>query len=110
MEAQAAQSLINTILLPANLAVVVGVWVLITTLHKAVPELKGKGWWARLQPVLPLVLCTAALWIPGAAQADQSAADRILLGLLLGFAVGHAHKIVKQTGMGADARINGNGK
>ncbi len=109
METEAAKTLMDTVLEPANFAVVVGVWVIITTLHKMIPELKGRGWWARLQPVLPLVLATAAMWMPGVAQASMTFGDKVLLGLLLGFAVGHVHKMVKQTGMGKDERI-ANGK
>ena len=106
METQAAQTLIGVVLKPENLAVVIGVWVILTTVKQVIAGIVEKAWWARIEPILPLVLCTAALWVPGAAQAGMSLADKLLLGLLLGFAVGHAHKIISQTGMGKDDRIN----
>ena len=100
-----AKTLIDTIMKPENLYIVIGVWILITTLHRVVPELKSKAWWARVQPVLPLVLCNAAMWLPGVAQAEMSTGDKFILGTILGFSVGHAHKVVKQFGFGQDERI-----
>lgn len=100
-----AQTLISTVLAYENLAVVVGCWIVITTAQRAAPEFFKRPIVARLLPIFPLVLCTAALWLPGVAQAAMSIGDKILLGLLLGFAVGHAHKIITQAGLGKDARI-----
>jgi len=105
MEAQAAKSLTDTILQPENLAVVVGVWVLLQSIAKAMPKLSANSLWARIQPLLPLVLCVAALWIPGAAQEGMSIADKLWLGLLMGYFVGHTHKIMNQTALGRDERI-----
>lgn len=101
-----AIDLVNIILKPENMAVVVGVWVIITTAKKAVPEFMSHPILVRILPVIPIVLCVAAMWLPGVGQTDMAVGDKILLGLLLGFAVGHAHKVVKQAGMGKDARIN----
>lgn len=103
MEAGASQ-LIAIVLAPTNLAIIVGVWVLLTTAQRVGPEVFARPLMVRLLPVLPLVLCIAALWLPGIT-APATIGERVLLGLLLGAAVGHAHKLLVQTGLGRDARL-----
>jgi hypothetical protein len=100
MDVQGAQQLVDLILKPENLIVVMSAWILISTATKAFPKLATNRQWKRLLPVLPIVLCEAAMWLPGVAQETMSIGDKVLLGCILGWAVGHTHKMVKRTGMG----------
>jgi hypothetical protein len=89
---------------PLNLLIIVGAWAVVKTLTMAIPELADRPWFARLLPVLPLALTSGFVWIPGATEA-AGVGERIMLGLVLGFFVGHAHKIIGQTALGRDRRI-----
>ncbi len=90
---------------PQNALIILAVWALIQAAKKTLPELANKPMFARLEPLLPLILCSAAVWIPQATAEDIGTGERIMLGLVLGFAVGHAHKILGQTAFGRDRRI-----
>ena len=102
-----AKTLVDLIFRPENLALVVGVWSIISGMAKAFPKLAKRRVWARVQPLLAPALCIAAmLWLPGLKAAEGlSIGDRIVLGLVLGFAVGQVHKLIKQTWLGKDERI-----
>lgn len=92
-----------------NLLIVAAVWTLLTTTHRMFPKIKAHSVWARLAPAAPILLCSAAVWIPGAADSAMSVGSRIMLGITLGAMTANAHKILKQTALGQDARIK-NGK
>jgi hypothetical protein len=89
---------------PENLAVVTGVSIVLLTLTRAVPELVAASWWARLQPLISLLICTAALWLPGVADARMSIGDRVLLGLLLGLLTGRVYEILGRMIVGRHRR------
>lgn len=93
------------ILRTENVLTMVGVWVFIGAFSKVFPRTGDSSGWARFQPLAPLVLCLAAVWIPGLQPAEMGSGTRIMLALCLGFGVGHVHKIVRQTGFGDDERI-----
>lgn len=90
-----------------NLLIVAGVWTLIQSVVKAAPGLLTHPVAARILPLVPILLCSAAVWIPGAVEGDPTIGSRIFLGIVLGALCGHAHKIFKQTALGQDTRING---
>lgn len=81
-------------------------WSLLTAARKALPpKARDSAWLVRLAPLFPLVLCSFGAWIPGVLPASAPVAERILTGLILGQATGHAHKILGQTILGDDKRI-----
>lgn len=84
--------------------IVAAVPVLIRTVLGLFPALATKKATARLLPVVPLLLCSAAVWIPGIAD-DMEIGNRIFLGIALGSIAGQSHKLAKQTVMGDDRRI-----
>lgn len=86
-----------------NLLIVAAVWVVMSTLRRVWPELGEHHLWARFSPVMPLVLCSAAVWIPGVV--DGTPGMKVLLGIVLGAMSANAHKIFKQTALGRDQRI-----
>jgi hypothetical protein len=96
MEQHACLTLTDVVLNPENLAVVTGVSIVMVTVTRAVPELVATTWWARVRPLLPPLMCIAALWLPGVADAQMQTGDRALLGLLLGVFAGQVHKILNQ--------------
>jgi hypothetical protein len=88
-----------------NLLTMIGVWVLIGAFGQVFPSFSDRAGWARFQPLAPLALCELAVWIPGLQPEDMGLGARVMLALCLGFGVGHVHKIIKQTGLGDDERI-----
>jgi len=93
------------IMRPENLITVLGVWILLDAFRRSVPKASTSGLYARLVPWMPLVLCIAAQWLPRVGIVDAALGDKVLLGLVLGFAVGHAHKLIAQSVLGKDERI-----
>lgn len=92
----------------ANLAIVGASWTILKTVHMVFPRVKAHSLWARFAPVAPILLCSAAVWIPGAT-GPMTLGARIMLGVILGAMTANAHKILKQTALGHDERIQ-NGK
>jgi hypothetical protein len=100
-----------------NMSIVTSVWVFLGLLHAAFPSLKMHPIYARFLPFLPILLASAAVWIPGAVVLpgatpeampdDPTIATRIFLGICLGALAGQGNKIFKQTVMGRDERIEG---
>lgn len=71
---------------------------------KLFPRFWSTDFGSRLLPLAPLLLCAAAVWVPGLAPADLSSLDRIVLGIMLGGTAGQTHKVITQTGLGRDSR------
>lgn len=105
-----ASELIDYLMKIENISIAVAVWVLLSVVTRVFPKLKAHPMWARLAPALPILLCSAAVWIPGCADPELGVGSRIFLGIILGAFAANAHKIFGQTVLGKDARINGNGK
>lgn len=100
-----ASKLLDIFMRPENLLLMFAVWAFIGTAKKALPDIAASAVFARIAPVLPLALCVAAMWMPGVQQASLGVGEKVLLGCVLGFAVGHLHKLTKQTFLGNDERI-----
>ncbi len=83
--------------------IMVAVWVGVSTLQRLFPDLAQDRRWVRALPVVPIVLCSVLVWLPGLT--DGTVAERILLGVVLGAFCGHAHKLVRQTVFGNDRRV-----
>jgi hypothetical protein len=94
-------------LMAENLLIAAAVWVLLSAFTRAFPKLKAHKVWARLAPVLPIVLCSGAVWIPGTVDPELGIGSRIVLGIVLGALAANGHKILGQTILGKDERIKG---
>jgi len=86
---------VDYLLRTEHLLIMLGVWVIISLVRRAVPELDDNAAWRRLLPGLPILLCSIAVWSPGLV--DGAPSEKILLGLVLGASCGHAHKLYKQS-------------
>lgn len=82
-----------------------GVWVLMSAAKKTAPKIMNTPIAARLLPLVPLALCSGAVWLPGIAPEGIELGPRVMLGVILGSGAGQAHKILKQTGLGKDEAI-----
>ena len=90
----------------ANILLMAAVWAVIQVVRRAMPTKIFKSQlWVRFEPLAALVLCSAGVWIPGQQLATQSAADRVLIGLVLGFGVSQLHKVFSQSIFGQDSRL-----
>jgi hypothetical protein len=96
METQGAQQLMDLVLKLENLMVVVAVWVVVNRFSKAFPKILRMAVVRKVWPLVPLVLCISAMWLPGIAQSSLAIGDKILLGLVLGGAEEIAHKVLKK--------------
>lgn len=102
-------NLIDHLMRVEHLSVSVAVWILLSLVAKIFPWLKAHHVYARLAPALPILLCSAAVWIPGIVAPGTGVGSRIMLGILLGAVAANAHKILGQTVLGRDDRIKGDG-
>jgi len=86
-----------------HLLVMVAVSASMSLAAKIMPSLNVNPYWVRLLPVIPVLACSAAVWLPGLL--DGTVGERLLLGVVLGSLCGHAHKLVLQSIFGNDVRI-----
>jgi hypothetical protein len=100
-----AAQLIDHLMRVENLSIAVAVWVLLSVTLRVFPKIKRHRLWARLAPAAPILLCSAAVWVPGVVDDSLSIGSRIVLGVLLGAISANAHKILGQTVLGKDERI-----
>ena len=84
-----------------NLLIVGGVWSLVQCLTKAFPGVAARAIVKRLKPMAGIVLCVGTCLIPGVQPDEMSVVNQVLVGLILGFGVGHGHKLLKRTAFGA---------
>lgn len=110
MEEQAAKTLSDLLLVPSHLYLMAASWILMYGARKILPDLHEHPTLARALPLMPILLCSIGVWIPGAVEPGLLAGERIIMGIVLGGATAYSHKTIKQTILGHDARINGNGK
>jgi hypothetical protein len=98
--------LTDLLLKQENLYLMAAVWVLLETLQRALPEnVTSHSVWVRLQPVMPVILCLGGVWLPYVMARNAPISQHVMVGLILGYAVGHSRKIVLQGVLGQDARI-----
>jgi len=84
-----------------NVLLIVAVWSLVQTVRGISPQLFGKeGKLHRVVPAMPMVACSAAVWIPGPwLEASASWGEKVVLGVVLGAITANGHSIVKRTGL-----------
>lgn len=105
MEAQAISALSKLILTPENLGIMVASWFLISISRTMFPNFYAKPVVIRLLPVFPLVLCMMFIWLPGLTPEGTTWGWKIILGIVLGWGVGHLHKVLNQTVLGKSASL-----
>ncbi len=81
-------------------------WVLIQTFWKTVPNIANHPILARLKPMMSVILCTGAAFLPSFRLEGQRWDEMLLYGIVLGSSTSYAHKILSQVGFGKDRRIN----
>ncbi len=59
------------------------------------PQLTARSLYRRLQRLIPLVLCSAAVWLPGVSPCHESG-PRILIGLILGMTTLTGYDMLKK--------------
>lgn len=98
--------LITLVANPENAALVAAITTALETVKKAAPGLSGKSWWARLLPVLPVVLGALLIHMPGLAPSElPDPGARTLLGAMIGAANAWGFKVVSQSVRRKDTRI-----
>jgi len=99
--------LMTTILQPQNVAVVLATAVVIYSFQRAFPAFFAKPAVVRVLPLVSMPICIGLLWIPGLAAGAQvtGVGDRVMLGIILSWGLTWAFKVVRQTGMKKDKRL-----
>jgi len=100
--------LTDLLLRKESLYLVAGVWILLETLRRVLPKMAAHAVYVRLAPVLPILLCEGAMWIPGLFD-DLTSAHKVLVGLILGYASAHTRKVLTQSILGRDPLLVKNG-
>jgi hypothetical protein len=88
-----------------NALVMAGTWGLLETVTRALPKVFTLQVTVRFLPFASLVICSAAVWIPGVVPSDMPIGIRVFLGINLGVWAGWFYKVWKQTIRGRDARL-----
>jgi hypothetical protein len=91
-----------------NLLLVVAVWVLIQTAKRILPdELFDEGKpLARILPIVPILACNLAVWIPGPwVDPSEGAAQRVILGTILGAICSNGHSVLSRLGLHSLLRL-----
>lgn len=86
-----------------HMLIMCATWAIIAAVQAVWTQLAKQRLWVRLLPVLPIAACSAMVWTSGLV--EGGAAEKCLLGIVLGSVCGHAWKITKQTLLGNDKRI-----
>lgn len=94
---------VDYLLRPEHALIACAVWVVLGLVRRTAPCLETNRVWLRMLPLMPTILCSWAVWVPGLV--EGSPAERVLLGVVLGAFCGHLHKFLKQTVFGDDERI-----
>lgn len=98
--------MLDFVLTQHNLVIAAAIYMLLGAVKKSAPELVQHRLWARIEPLAPVLLASAAVWIPGlAATQGLGIGDRIMLGLVIGAIVAYGHKLFRQSLLGRDDRI-----
>jgi len=98
-------SLTGLLMRPENLYLMAAVAAIQETIQRMFPRLKARPLWVRVAPMLPLVLCSIGVWIPGVADPTVTAGLRVMTGIILGFVVAGSYKVVMQSVLGKDSRL-----
>ena len=107
MEAKALEMLSKMILTPENIGIMVSAWFLIALSRRVFKEFFKRLIMQRILPLLPMLLCMGLVWLPGLSPKGTTWGWNIILGIVLGWGVGHLHKILSRTVFGKSIFING---
>ena len=93
---------LSALLTQWNAFLIVAVWLGIQTVKRLLPDEffdDGKPL-ARILPVLPMAICSVCVWVPGPwLSADETAAQRVILGIILGAVTANMHAIASRLGL-----------
>jgi hypothetical protein len=93
---------VNALLTHWNMLLIVAVWAGIQSVKRAMPDEwfdAGKPL-ARLLPLAPIAVCSVAVWIPGPwLDPSETAAQKLILGVILGTVTSNFHTIASRLGL-----------
>lgn len=84
-----------------NALLMVAVWTLIQLVRRLFPgALTGSSTLTRFMPLAPILLCCAAVWIPGPwLSSDETWGQRLVLGVVLGALTSNIHNLLSKLGL-----------
>jgi hypothetical protein len=99
------QILLDSMLTLQNALILGGVFGLLQMLKKLTPKMTKSGWYNRVLPVLPELLCSGAVFLPGMHPEGQAWTVSLFVGLVLGAMSSKVHKVMRQSFLGDDSDI-----
>lgn len=105
-----AKELLDIIATWQNALIFGAAWILTQTLSKAWPKVFDSPAAKRLKPLAAMIWCSICMWIPELSPENMGTGSKILLGVIIGNAVAHGHKIIKHTVFGKMFADHPNGK
>jgi hypothetical protein len=96
--------LITPFLTVTNLGIILASAGILAAIRNGIPSVDQHHLWARVQPVAPLVICTALVFLPSATDVGRWG-DKVILGIALGSLSTLVYKTITQSVMGRDQRI-----
>jgi hypothetical protein len=90
-----------------NALLCVAVWIGIQTARRVLPKLlAGDAPLAKLLPLAPMVICNAAMWVPGPwLDPSETGAQRAILGTILGALTANGHAVASKLGLHSLLRV-----
>jgi len=99
------KQLSDVFLLPANLLIVGATLSILIAVKKMFVKATDTSLYARIEPLLPVVVATVLVFLPREAVEPMKWGDRIVLGVGLGMFASLAFKTWRTSIMGSDERI-----
>jgi hypothetical protein len=96
--------ILDAFLTPANLGILIASGGILAAIRQSFPAIDQHRWWARIQPVAPLMLCVGLIFIPGASDIPRWG-GKLVLGLAIGAFSTVGYKTIRQSLFGHDERI-----
>lgn len=96
--------LVTPFMTGTNIGIILASSGLLAAIRAWMPTVDKNRWWARVQPIAPLVLCVGLVFLPTSAVVGRWG-DKLILGLALGAISTVAYKTFRQTLRGQDERI-----
>jgi hypothetical protein len=81
-------------------------WTVIQVMQKSLPDLSDHPYLQRLKPLAPIALCVGMSFMPTFRLPGAQWDELILYGIVIGGTLSNGHKILGQTVLGKDRRIN----
>lgn len=97
--------IVTAFLTYSNAAIFLATGAVMVSIKQCIPAVDQHRWWARMQPLAPLLIAVGLIMVPHASDVPNWG-GRLIVGLAIGGLVSVGYKTVLQTFLGKDPRIS----